>query len=289
MSLLLDLLRQVRSVLPWQNGGSGNQQGWSTGVILRCVNRTGSTLTVGTVVKLASTWDDSRVVATSSASDPAVAGVVVGYFTDFGVLVEADAPSGGPVAVMQLGIAYVNTSAAVTRGQYAFSSSTAGKATSSSTVGAGAFGQFLETTSGAGLAYCQLRPVLGISSSSFGTPALTLGTANSAGVATTAVRTDATILAFDATVPAGVGTAAAGVATVAARRDHVHPRPSLDDLSDVTITTATLDDRVVYNGSAWVNQQGSAATRIWRPLLDSATSAIIVDETGQAVMAYGPA
>ena len=288
MSLLLDLLRQVRSVLPWQNGGSGNQQGWSTGVILRCVNRTGSTLTVGTVVKLASTWDDSRVVATSSASDPAVAGVVVGYFTDFGLLVEAAAPSGGTVAVLQLGIGYVYCSAAVTRGQYAFSSSTSGQASSSATVGAGAFGQFLETTSGAGLALCQLRPVLGISSSSFGTPALTLGTANSAGVATTAIRTDATILAFDSSTPAALGTGSAGTGNVASRSTHVHPKTSLANLSDATLTSPSADDYLRYNGSAWVNVQGSAEPNIWRPLLDGA-GAIIVDGTGQAVMAYGPA
>jgi hypothetical protein len=60
-----------------------------------------------------------------------------------------------------------------------------------------------------------------------GTPALTLGTANAAGVATTAVRTDATIAAFDATVPtsSAVGdSAATGAAAVAARRDHTHGR-----------------------------------------------------------------
>jgi len=53
-------------------------------------------------------------------------------------------------------------------------------------------------------------------------PALTLGTANSAGAASTALATDSTILAFDTTVPAATGTAAVGSATVAPRRDHVH-------------------------------------------------------------------
>jgi len=58
-----------------------------------------------------------------------------------------------------------------------------------------------------------------------GTPAITLGTSAVAGVATTGVRTDATILAFDATSPAAIsltGVAAVGAAGVAARRDHVH-------------------------------------------------------------------
>lgn len=57
---------------------------------------------------------------------------------------------------------------------------------------------------------------------SIGTPALTFGTANAAGAATTAVGTGATIALFDATLPAAVGTAAVGVAGVAPRRDHVH-------------------------------------------------------------------
>ncbi len=60
-----------------------------------------------------------------------------------------------------------------------------------------------------------------------GTPGLTLGTSNSAGAASTYIRTDATILAFDATAPVALGTAAVGVATVAARRDHVHPAVNL--------------------------------------------------------------
>lgn len=54
------------------------------------------------------------------------------------------------------------------------------------------------------------------------TPAFTLGTANAAGDAITAVASNSTLLAFDATVPASTGTAATGVATVAPRRDHVH-------------------------------------------------------------------
>lgn len=66
-------------------------------------------------------------------------------------------------------------------------------------------------------------------STSFGTPAIVLGTAAAAGSATTAVRTDATIVAFDATVPvtqAFGDSAAVGAAAVAARRDHKHAMPA---------------------------------------------------------------
>lgn len=56
----------------------------------------------------------------------------------------------------------------------------------------------------------------------FAVPALTLSTSNSAGVANTGIRSDATILVFDATAPSELGTASAGVASTAARRDHVH-------------------------------------------------------------------
>jgi len=54
-------------------------------------------------------------------------------------------------------------------------------------------------------------------------PSFTLGTANAAGSAVTAVASDATLLAFDTTDPAAVAAAAVvGSATVSARRDHVH-------------------------------------------------------------------
>lgn len=91
------------------------------------------------------------------------------------------------------------------------------------------------------------------------TPALTLGTTNSAGVATSAVATDATILAFDATVPVtqALGdSAAVGSAVVAARRDHVHgiwaathfEIPFLMNTSsgDVTDTTYAIGYQPVY-------------------------------------------
>jgi hypothetical protein len=62
-----------------------------------------------------------------------------------------------------------------------------------------------------------------------GTPAITLGTTNTAGTSPNFLRRDDTILAFDATAPTtqAFGDAAAvGTATVAARRDHKHAMPA---------------------------------------------------------------
>lgn len=97
-----------------------------------------------------------------------------------------------------------------------------------------------------------------------GTPSLTLSTSNSAGSATTALRTDATIAAFDATAPvtqAFGDTAAAGSAGVAARRDHTHGMPkaawtffetvTLDgtSTSSNTLPTGTSVYKLVFDGA----------------------------------------
>jgi len=60
-------------------------------------------------------------------------------------------------------------------------------------------------------------------------PAFTLGTANAAGSAITAVASNATLLAFDTTVPSTntyAASSSAGSAVVASRRDHVHGMPA---------------------------------------------------------------
>lgn len=63
----------------------------------------------------------------------------------------------------------------------------------------------------------------------YASPNFTLTTANASGVATSVVRSDASILAFDATAPtteAFSDAAVVGVASVAARRDHKHGMPA---------------------------------------------------------------
>jgi hypothetical protein len=191
---------------------------------------------------------------------------------------------------MTQGVTRVLIGAAVTRGEFAYVHSTDGSAKSSSTLGVGAFGRFMETaSSGSALVSLGVHPGSpgGVS---FGTPALTLGTANAAGAASTAIRTDATILAFDATNPEALGTAAPGNASTAARRNHVHPAPALDALSDVTAPTPATDDHLVWSGTAWINRAASAEPKIWRPLMDGAVpGTVVVDSgTGEAIMALSP-
>jgi hypothetical protein len=74
-----------------------------------------------------------------------------------------------------------------------------------------------------------------------GTPAITLGIANTAGSSSNFLRVDDTVLAFDATNPSTqvFGDAAVvGVATVAARRDHKHAMPA--STKDTTAATGIL-------------------------------------------------
>ena len=71
----------------------------------------------------------------------------------------------------------------------------------------------------------------------FAAPTITLGTANAAGSAPTAVRTDATLLAFDATDPTTIaygGAADVGTEAVGARRDHGHGMPAALGSQEIT-------------------------------------------------------
>ena len=63
----------------------------------------------------------------------------------------------------------------------------------------------------------------------YGTPAVVLGQTATAGVANSAIRTDAGLPIFDAAAPAGLtygSTTVTGAAAVASRRDHVHAFPA---------------------------------------------------------------
>jgi hypothetical protein len=81
-------------------------------------------------------------------------------------------------------------------------------------------------------------------------PAFTLGTANAAGSAATAVASDSTLLAFDTTDPAAVAASAVvGSATTAPRRDHVHP--------GVSGAGTVVDEAITrFNGTGGDSLQG---------------------------------
>lgn len=102
-------------------------------------------------------------------------------------------------------------------------------------------------------------------------PAFTLGTANAAGSAETAVSSNATLLAFDAVAPANIGTAAAGSATVAGRRDHVHAGTvasldtdatgaELDTLTDGSVTALHSHNSPVLSNIVTFTRTASAGS-----------------------------
>ena len=167
-------------------------------------------------------------------------------------------------------------------------------ATGAGTPSTQAFGDAAATGSGPAAAMTDHKHAMPANPVAYAAPALTLGTANSAGVANSAVRTDATILAFDATTPANIGTAAVGAATVAARRDHVHATgagtPSTSAMGDAAVTgsgpAAAMTDHKHARGTA-TNKLFLAAAIA---KLDSATAANVgasPDLTG--VVAYADA
>ena len=91
------------------------------------------------------------------------------------------------------------------------------------------------------------------------TPALTLGTANAAGDAETAIASNSTLLAFDATVPDAITfgqSGAAGSATVTARRDHAHAMASIPAVTTIIITGSVT---VGANGKTGVTIAGAEA------------------------------
>ena len=78
-----------------------------------------------------------------------------------------------------------------------------------------------------------------------GTPAIVLGTVNTAGASPNFLRRDDTILAFDATNPSTQAygdSAVVGVATVAARRDHKHAMPAIASDATTTFTDITTNN-----------------------------------------------
>lgn len=231
---LLDLLRQVANVLQPGHGGTGSRYGEGRTVV-KALNSTGADLEVGSLVQPTFGANDLRVAKVASANSKTVLGVVVGYYAGDGQLIEEDAPDGFEVAVQTAGVASVLIDSTVTRADYAFSSTTAGKMVSSSSAGVGAFGVVVDSAdTGAGATTARVfMPVTGSVGggvgSGFASPAFTFDSSAAAGAATTLVRSDAQIALFDATAPStqAIGdSASVGTAGKAARRDHKHGMPA---------------------------------------------------------------
>ena len=95
-------------------------------------------------------------------------------------------------------------------------------------------------------------------------PAFTLGTANAAGSAATAVASDSTLLAFDTTLPDAITygqSGAVGSATTASHRDHAHAMATGAKLFK------TASDQTITNSTTLVNVPGFvfdvAADEVW--------------------------
>jgi len=88
-------------------------------------------------------------------------------------------------------------------------------------------------------------------------PGFTLGVANAAGSATSAVASDSTLLAFDTTLPDAITfgqSGAVGSATVSSRRDHAHAMASEEGALATSVTTFT---RSAAAGSGDVSYTGA--------------------------------
>ncbi len=116
-----------------------------------------------------------------------------------------------------------------------------------------------------------------------GMPALTLGTANTAGTSTNFIRRDDTILVFDATNPATQAfgdTAVVGTATVAARRDHKHAMPASPIASSITNgdTTHAPDGNSVF--AALALKANLVSPSFTTPALGTPSSGTLTNCTG---------
>jgi len=99
-------------------------------------------------------------------------------------------------------------------------------------------------------------------------PSFTLGTANAAGSAETAVASDSTLLAFDTTVPTTIAysaSAAAGSGTTASYRNHTHgmaaSTPSVVEAIFFTRTAAAASGTVNYGGAGGTPSGAIIVTR----------------------------
>ena len=161
---LLDLARQVKGILPLRFGGTGNRLGWGRATVVAYMNTSGADLPLGTVVQQIGNGG-ARVEACDTLDSVDVVGVVVGYYagSDGSTFVPYECPDQTMAAIMVVGRCQVLLDENVSRGEYAFQSSTAGSARGDGTVAAGAFGVFESIGDVGGLGWVRLfgAPVFG--------------------------------------------------------------------------------------------------------------------------------
>ncbi len=117
---------------------------WMCSDFIKLTNGSGTTVNPGTVLVASTTAD--TVTLSTTLDNPKVIGPAV--FTS---------TSGSPVVIAIFGIYQVNTNSSTSHGDFAFTNSSGGTATSTGTMGDGCFGIYVESKAAAGLTKCMLR------------------------------------------------------------------------------------------------------------------------------------
>lgn len=119
---------------------------WMCSDFIKVTNGTGATVNVGTVLVASTVAADTGILSTV-LDNPKVLGPAV--FTS---------TAGNPVVCAIFGIYQVNANSSTNHGDYAFVNSSGGTATSTTTMGDGCFGIYVENKGAAGLTKCMMRP-----------------------------------------------------------------------------------------------------------------------------------
>lgn len=146
MGWYVDLPTQVRRILPHRSGGTGNQSGWATDmVVAAAVNRGADTIPVGSVVRIIT---PNGVVMVDDPDATDIHGVTIGRFDDDGTTFHLDEVEQNElvaVAICGTPLVRIDPAAAgeVVIGGYAVPTSEAGAADASPTPTSGSFGRFV--------------------------------------------------------------------------------------------------------------------------------------------------
>lgn len=136
---------QVQGVLTVERGGTSNDQGGAGATWEPWENASGSSIALGAVVRRISdgTWANVGIEAVDDETATDVLGIVGGKFSGNRVLPTAVADK-ATAYVVTTGVVYVLVGEAVSAGEYASPSTTAGKAQGLSTPNSATFGTFLD-------------------------------------------------------------------------------------------------------------------------------------------------